>query len=343
MSFIVFNKNESYTDTQVSSTQELIRIIQNLQPERIIIHYLDGNVAEAILLSGFEKKIHWCSWGADIYNPHFSFNMLDFLDPHTLDFFVKNRLQKHQNLLERTGTFVRSILLLIYPLFKKGKKHSYRHFENILPKISSCSTVLPFEFEFIKKRLPHVKYKAFSYGNMDSLIPKDLIDFDNSRLGKSIIVGNSASPLNNHVSIITALKEFSLIVPLSYGNENFKQALIGQFNQRNITFLTERLIYPDYIGQLKKANTLIVNHQCQQALGNIVLCLYIGMRVYFNKKNPTFGFLKSLGINVFDFESEFEKHQNTSMSHDAVVINRLALNSYWGANESKKRMNDFFD
>ena len=47
-------------------------------------------------------------------------------------------------------------------------------------------------------------------------------------------------------------------------------------------------------------------HIRQQALGNIYMALYLGLRVFLNKKSVTYKYLIEQGMIIFDLEKDFD-------------------------------------
>jgi dTDP-N-acetylfucosamine:lipid II N-acetylfucosaminyltransferase len=323
------------------TVDELSEYIRNSTFEQLVIHYLDGRKAHAILDSGFVGDIHWSAWGGDIYNSHFGFNPTDLYGKATKEFYIKTGLRKKENILYRSGNTTRKFLLFLYPILK-FRKHPYRYVEELIPSLTSCSTVLPFEIDYIRQRCPDIQYKPFSYIDLSSTIKSDLINFDHHNLGDAIVTGTSASPTNNHIDVIKAIGEHRLIIPLAYGNVHYKDQLLSSFQKPSIEFLLELIPYDDYLKLLSSANTMIMNQHRQHGLGNITLGLYLGMRLYLNRNNPSLDFFKSLGIHVFDFESDFKRFENKPLSDEEVRQNRINLESYWGKEATAKRMKNFF-
>ena len=131
-------------------------------------------------------------------------------------------------------------------------------------------------------------------------------------LGDGILIGNSATLSNNHLDIFETIKgvENRLIVPLSYGAYGYK-------DYRNIVFFKGKKIFgknlkiidsflsiEEYDKVLLSCNTMIMYHLRQQALGNIYKGLYLGLRIFLNKKSITYKYLIDLGMIVFDLEKD---------------------------------------
>ncbi|MGP4883030.1 hypothetical protein ACTXQV_67810, partial [Klebsiella pneumoniae] len=51
-----------------------------------------------------------------------------------------------------------------------------------------------------------------------------------------------------------------------------------------------------YVGILINCGFVIMNHVRQQALGNILIMLYLGAKVFLREENPVYTFLKNHGV-----------------------------------------------
>jgi hypothetical protein len=176
-------------------------------------------------------------------------------------------------------------------------------------EIEFISTVLPYEFEIIKKEFNlTAKYIDYNYSvnkfNSDLSMP----------LGDSILIGNSATLSNNHLDIFDIIKNTNskMIVPLSYGAygyQDYKERVIYQGNKLfkdNFHAIKSFLPIQEYDKILMSCNTMIMYHIRQQALGNIYMALYLGMRVFLNKKSITYKYMNDIGMIIFELEKDFD-------------------------------------
>ena len=148
-------------------------------------------------------------------------------------------------------------------------------------------------------------------------------------VGDAVLLGNSSDYSNNHLDIFQLIKGINkkLIVPLSYaGYNSYKKLIINEGERvfdKLFSPITEFIPLIKYNKLLLSCNTVIMYHIRQQALGNIFMSLYIGMRVFLNKKSGTYKYLKDRGVIVFDLDSDFgligveleekEKHINRKL------------------------------
>ena len=170
-------------------------------------------------------------------------------------------------------------------------------------------TVLPYEFKIIKKEFGLIaKYLDYNYG------VNKFNRFPNVSLGNSILIGNSATSANNHLDIFDIIKNTNskMIVPLSYGAygyQDYKERVIYQGNKLfkdNFHAIKSFLPIQEYDKILMSCNTMIMYHIRQQALGNIYMALYLGMRVFLNKKSITYKYMNDIGMIIFELEKDFD-------------------------------------
>jgi len=126
---------------------------------------------------------------------------------------------------------------------------------------------------------------------------------------KTILLGNSASPSNNHDEILEKLaplknSNIRIICPLSYGGPAAYVQTVAEkgneiFGNKFIT-LRSFLSPADYSQLLCDTDVAVMNHDRQQGLGNIFPLLYLGKKVYLRSSTSSYIFLKNLGCDIFD-------------------------------------------
>jgi hypothetical protein len=124
-----------------------------------------------------------------------------------------------------------------------------------------------------------------------------------------ILLGNSADPSNCHekaLALISKFNEYPIKVycPLSYYND---QRYIDRIISLGIEYfkdkffpITNFMSSTEYAKFLSQIDIAIMNHDRQQALGNILPLIRAGKKVYIRNDISTFHFLTNQGCSVFD-------------------------------------------
>lgn len=199
------------------------------------------------------------------------------------------------------------------------------------------SAPIPTDFDVFRRRFNNFsgEYAQLNYGNVsDTFAQGDVIGG-----GLNILVGNSASPTNNHIDIFHILAKHDLesrkvIVPLSYGDSVYREKLLtlGIKILGNSFFpLVDFLTFDKYRSIVASCNIVIMNQYRQQALGNIGAALYQGAHLYLDTMNPVYGFLKEKGAYVRTIqELTSDSLPLIASSTDEINKNRAVLEDFWG-------------
>ena len=207
-----------------------------------------------------------------------------------------------------------------------------------LKKVNYFSTVIPTEATLIKKYLPEATQIMFNYVHIEGM---HLSSKTRSSEANDILIGNSSSYTCNHLDIIhkindiEALQSMHKIIPLNYGDKRYAAAIIKaltDYGDLNYLPLTDFLPISEYNTVLSRCAIAIMGHQRQQAIGTIIMCLWMGMRVFLSEKNPAFAYYKSEGLYVFSLESDLKtllrKGINALPNHEAEQNRSILTNLY---------------
>jgi hypothetical protein len=261
----------------------------------LVIHFLTPIKLYILKNKPSHVKVLWSIWGSDAYD---HFNNQDFFEPLTQNIRKKSLYQSLRF----------SKLYSLYHLLRYRVKPVRKELK-LLMEIEFISTVLPYEFEIIKKEF-NLTAKYIDYNYLVNKFNSDL----SMPLGDSILIGNSATLSNNHLDIFDIIKNTNskMIVPLSYGAygyQDYKERVIYQGNKLfkdNFHAIKSFLPIQEYDKILMSCNTMIMYHIRQQALGNIYMALYLGMRVFLNKKSITYKYMNDIGMIIFELEKDFD-------------------------------------
>lgn len=304
--------------------------------DAIFVHYLEKNKCRAILKVNKSIPIIWGLFGVEFYYSKF--------------YRKKLFLKRTKNYLVLSGYSLRvSLIRMVYKM--SNLIHGeFNLLEKAFQRINYCATPISEEVELINSSIPHsnIKHLPFCYTVLDFIF-KDRTD-EYKKLGNSIFVGNSNEPGGNHLEVFFLLDKFRLterkiVVPLSYQKFNSYKAHLKRigyklFNNRFMpidTFMSR----DEYIENvLEPCNIAIFNHQRQRALGNIILSLWIGSKVFLSENNLIYVYLKRLGIKVYSVEKDLiSENVVEGLSLDDRKLNREILRREFSLASSLERLN----
>ncbi|MBE0472451.1 MAG: TDP-N-acetylfucosamine:lipid II N-acetylfucosaminyltransferase [Methyloprofundus sp.] len=298
----------------------------------VVIHGFDLFKYPFVALAPAGVKFAWLGWGYDYYDYIYA-NPDDLLLVETLA--LKNKCSQ------------KSLKQSIHPvkLFKKIARRAIEVLfrKRALKRIGSISPVLKKDYELLKsagllKPLPD--FVPWNYGSLEESLIKNFIGQRVS--GNKVLVGNSASFTNNHLEVFDLLKsvkdkselELDIISPLSYGDDcclnAVKQKGVDCFGER-FQAVTGFMPIDEYVSLLKQCGYALMNHKRQQAVGNIVIMLYLGARVFLREENPTYQMLKNEGavINTVDELVAQPGLLKTPLMENEITNNIEVLYRHW--------------
>ncbi len=184
-------------------------------------------------------------------------------------------------------------------------------------------------------------YKIFPFNvkHFTAPVPSDpakTIDYNDYRIREKnpgplrIQVGNSATRSNHHKEVFELLKRYKqedidVIVPLSYGNDTYKNEVIElgrQYFGSCFIPVTEYMDKKLYVNLLNKVDIGIFNVDRQQGMGNINILFSLGKKVFINRDNPMWSYYQSFGVtpyNIADIKNfSFEEFKYI----DTNIINK---------------------
>lgn len=287
--------------------------------ESIIIHYL--SIYAAKFINKIEHpKIYWIEWGGDLYNTFLEFKGYKLYEDEDLI----NKVN-HENIPYR--------LFKIYKYIKRKKT-----LRILYPAVNKVKYFVPDsmydEYPLFLKYYPefsHLKYRSFFYYPIDEILGPDLINKTCEE--HSIIVGNSCSFTGNHLAVLHKLKDLNvdnkIIVPLSYsGNAEYKELIVNYGNKafgNSFISVTDYLPLNEYNKLLLSAGVFIYGSFRQEAVGNILIALYLGGKVFLDSRNPLLKFYKSLGLTIFSIDELPNENLNAKLPTDDILNNKRIL------------------
>lgn len=177
--------------------------------------------------------------------------------------------------------------------------------KQVIKNIPHCIPVTPDDYVYLKSNYnTKAKYnKCINYIRSLKLESSEIKQKISNTT--KILIGNSATNTNRHLDVFNLIKNYKnveIIVPLSYGDNEYAKNIIAQGEKlfENFTPLVDFMEYDKYHKLLENIDIAIFNHNRQQGVGNIILVLSMGKTLYISKENNAYSMLKDMGISFFD-------------------------------------------
>lgn len=301
----------------------------------VIAHYMTMDKIDFIKYVPKNVHVCWEVYGYDLYN--------QFLEPNGFEISYTNRFkylrysfaQTYLSPLFRTALYFKGSRYV----FKWQKNRQFRYISNRIDSIQYCCRYdAQLIEEFSHRQIP--SYEVFNYSLTEVL--GDLKDSPFTT-GKHILVGNSASFSNNHLYVLELLNKMELspdvklIMPLSYGGtnkyvDNVEKEFCDAFPGR-VKTLRQYMPLHEYNKMFLEINSCIMSAWRQESIGTIIMCLYLGVKVFMSNRSPLYKWLVECGFTLFELESATSEALETPLNLDIRQGNRvLVLERY---NEDK--------
>jgi dTDP-N-acetylfucosamine:lipid II N-acetylfucosaminyltransferase len=313
-------------------------IMDNVQSDDVVVvHYLDRQKSLVINSILTRPAILWLSFGAELYSSIYY--------PHELHLHLTKLLlavnPKYQ--ARKIRDFVKSLVSIYLPGDRKTA------IENAFARIDYFATPLSSEIALFRQYLPGLIAKEvfFQYGSLESTLGS-AVDFTGS-LGNGVFVGNSNTPASNHADAFSFIhrldgKNREIIVPLSYGGDPvYRQSILllgkryfGKHFQPLVKFLNKSA----YTSKMSLCYTAVFMHIRQQAIGNILIALFLGLKVFLLRENPCYGYFVSIGVFVYAIEDCTGHEFASALSYDRKKANKEILINIFGEKAVLNNMKD---
>lgn len=284
--------------------------------EHMLIHMLDK------LKIQFVKNINhpnitWIIWGADLYD--------DLLVPRGYQLYYDSQLPLKAHLISKLRQNFGFIANILDKRRLSCRIKTIKKIKNVAAIEADYQLLMEYYPEF-----RHLRRKDFFYYPIDEILGREMID--KYCHGSNIMLGNSSSPNGNHLFALQILKnikcEDKIIIPLSYGNINYRQYLIGKCRQMdtlNIQPIFDYMSLKEYNKILLKCENFIYANLRQEAVGNILIALYLGGKIFLDRRNPLYNYFKDLGLTVFSLEDVTIERLTSKLSYEDGQRNRKII------------------
>lgn len=276
-------------------------IISNIREVRgVFVHFLNAGKAEVINRLPTGVKVVWFFWGGDGFDlPRFNDR---FFLPKT------RRLQFRLFFQEGLEFGVRKVIMRLMG----SRMENYSPYKEVIAAMEKVDLVVPViedDYHLLKQkyRVPevHCQVPYTNYLSADelNLLPK---------VGDHLLLGNSADIRNNHLEAIDMLAKKAVtrqqvITPLSYGDPLYAQH-IAAYGKAKLgpRFIPVRrfMEFNAYQDLINSCGYVVMNHLRQQALGNIIIALWGGAKVFLNEGSTLYHYFKRNNVHVFSIQRD---------------------------------------
>lgn len=354
--YVCLVDTEDYPFKYIKNTSKVERVktgsVENLWNDPSVdlfcFHTLDYAKYQYVLSIPETKKILWLSWGYDLYSqyqncpPVLNISCFKPLTQIYLGYSVSWKTHIKQWL--RFALHFPSRLGELYRT-KKAEHQAYCVQKRVLNRVNYISTVLPSEYDMLRKNTPtKAQYFPFQYASKRAKSDLPLM----AETADCVLVGNSATPTNNHLDILSILEKRGITnaikMPMSYGDKYYAEYVKGVVanSKLDIDIITDFMERAEYISFLTHCKALVLGCMRQQALGNITLMLSQGSKVFLYKDSVNYKFLHKEGFVVFTIEDDLTNENiNTPLTEQEITTNRSKMDALFGYENVKMRLAKF--
>lgn len=288
------------------------------QASLVIFHGVQNPVIEALSRIPRGPVVVWSGWGGDYYGNGFN-HSAGLLGPLT------SRVVRAQR--DRAYWVDRAIEWSRLARIRRGASRRADYF----------SAPVPEDFAVFARRFRSFSggYVQLNYVSIEDIVSRG----EGPVLGTDVLLGNSASPENNHFDVFEILRrqelgDSRLITPLSYGSPEYREEVVHRgrdlFGDRFVP-LINHLSLDEYHQVIAGCSVVLMGHYRQQGLGNVLRAVWQGAHVVLDPRNPVTQYLESRGVQVTNIrKARIGELASTPLGAREVDTHRAVLDRYWG-------------
>lgn len=300
----------------------------------ILIHLLNPrkiNIVRQIqkaLPATCNVKIYWIIWGLDLYNK--------LLAPAGFEMFTSDNVY--------SGLFDKSFGAFNRIGAAKEAKSTVKFIEKSVDYIVTDTTES--DYSQLVKYYPQLaakSWKDFFYYPIDTILGELYYrPLPDNSCKETVMVGNSASRTNNHKYLLALLSQFDLrgkkvVVPLSYsGRARYVNEVVAYGKKEVEGFVPLMKFMPlDEYNRLQSSTAVaLFGNLRQEAIGNIMIALYMGAKVFLFESNPVYEWAATHNLKVYPMSALSQVELDTLLPAEDAEHNRSVLRELY----SKRRM-----
>lgn len=306
----------------IFTKEEFLKLHKKESITTIVIHLLNTRKIKFLnQLKITNVPIYWIIWGADLYN------RLLPMRGYPL-FFSQNATFNKKALLKK---------LFFSPIsYIQMQFRNYQTLHFIQKKVDYLVTdTTDNDYEVFLRYFPEMKdkkWKDFFYYPIDEILGDSLMT--STVKGDNIMLGNSGSLTNNHEYAMKCLSSLNIghrkvVIPLSYGGKKeYVQTILKKgevYFGSNFYPLVDFMPLEEYNKLQTTINVAIYGNWRQEAIGNIIIALYLGAKVFVSFKNPILEWANNHNLAIFELEKITQKELDEPLSTVIKDNNRRIL------------------
>lgn len=328
---VIINNNNDVKHVSFKN-RKVININELASNSKKISFWQDVDVV--VLHSLFMKKIS-IPEGIKVIWLGFGFDYYDFIVNHDSELLsAKNikLLNESSNSDFSLRVKIKKILKTVLLVEKLRKKQKIK----IIERVDIFCPVLTTEYGAMHWPLTKKpKLMDWNYGTMeDNWAKAGFTPID----GNNVLLGNSAATTCNHIDgidLINEVEEFQgkLIIPLSYGNQAYKELIKNYLHQSfkgEAMVLEDFMPFDEYTKIISTCSLVVMPHKRQQGLGNILMLMNLGAKIFLDKDNLLYTYLIEQGFVVYTLEDISQKCFQDKLAENQIENNRRLLFETWG-------------
>ena len=308
-----YHNKALFFDPKLENLKDILTIVNTA--DALVIYSLDFFKSQIVNCTDKKVKIIWRFFGTELYS-----RKLHLYLSTKSKLFVISRLFKGQ-------------IKSIFRFFIQEEKSFYK----AISRTDAISCVFKEEYDYLIRHWNHLpKFIPLSLENRNY---SNEINFELDYPKKNLmIIGNSRAYYNNHLDILEVVerckldKKINLKLLFNYGAEDAYTHKVREKvgDMERVTLLDTFIPPHEFIGFYGPVAAFVNNSYRQLALGNIFLALHKGVKVYLNKKNPTYTWFKEEGLYIYkieDLKNDLETGQihltKSEIRHNLKCLNQL--------------------
>lgn len=319
-------------------------LISEKTADVIVLHNFYSLPSRYIKVINKDIKVVWLSWGFDIYSNRYP--QAKLID---IDHRIKSKTISPRYRLWLMKKYLKPCLRKL--LRRKEREHNT--FIEAIGRVDYFSGVFPIEYDMVKRNSYfHAKQFFFNYTTKKGVFTEDGIYHDLHPKGNTIQIGNSANKLGNHRNTLWRLRHLDLgnrqlFTPLSYGGDPLYTSSVCKMGKRlfgdKFVPLLDFMPSDEYVKLTQSISIAIHNIEQQAAVGNILLNLWNGAKVFLPEDSMGYRHFKELGYRIFSIEKELSQANiDTSLVDTDVINNRTLILRDYSFDAIKEKVRNSF-